>query len=146
MAKRRNTQTESEGAEFLVLGELLIRGILSYKAYTKMAGYDLIAVNPKKNKSVSIQVKSRFNTNWDGFIINNFDSDFVVFTTLNRGYSKPKKNGETGIKPVEYYIFPTDYVKKIRDEDNSWGKITKSRMVGYKEYQDRWDLIQNHLG
>ena len=31
-AKRQNTKLESEGAEFLVLGNLLIEGISTYKA------------------------------------------------------------------------------------------------------------------
>ncbi len=70
---RRNTQLESSGAEFLVLGNLLIEGISAYKAYHNFKVYDVVAVNPEKNRSARIQVKSRFQTNWDGFIINNFD-------------------------------------------------------------------------
>lgn len=143
--KRKNTKLESEGAEFLVLGNLLLYGIPSYKTYTNMAGYDLVATNPENNTSVMIQVKSRYQTNWDGFIIKNFESDFVVFVTLNRGYSKKRKNQETGIKAPDFYIFPIDYVKSIRDDDNSWGKITKSKMKDFEQYQNRWDLIVDKL-
>ena len=56
---RQDTKLESEGAEFLVLGQLLIRGINTYKTYTNMPGYDLVATRPAKNTSVRIQVKSR---------------------------------------------------------------------------------------
>ena len=42
---RQNTQLESAGAEFLVLGNLLIEGIPALKSFTIMKGYDLFAVN-----------------------------------------------------------------------------------------------------
>ena len=143
--KRRNTKLESEGAEFLVLGNLLLKGIPSYKTYTNMPGYDLVATNPENNSSVMIQVKSRFQTNWDGFIIKNLESDFVVFVALNRGYSKRKNNSETGIKDPEFYVLPIEYVKEIRDKENNWGKITKSRMINFEQYENRWDLIKKKL-
>lgn len=100
MAKKRtrkDTKLESEGAEFLVLGRLLLEKITAFKTYTNFPGYDLIATSAEHNTSARIQVKSRYQT-WDGFIINNFDCEFVVFVALNRGYSKPRKNGDTGIR------------------------------------------------
>lgn len=141
---RLNTQLESEGAEFLVLGNLLIEGILSYKAYHNFKDYDLIAANPKTKKSVTIQVKSRYTTEWTGFIINNFESDFVILVILNRGYKKIKKNGETGVREPECFVFPIDYVKGIIVK-SEWGKIPKSKMVGHSEYKNRWDLIKDAL-
>ena len=92
--KRMDTKLESEGAEFLVLGNLLIQGIPTYKTYTNMPGYDLVATSPEKNSSVRIQVKSRYQTNWDGFIINNMAADFVVLVTLNRGIPNKKKKSD----------------------------------------------------
>jgi hypothetical protein len=145
MQSRRNTKFESEGAEFLVLGHLLLNGIPTYKTYTNMAGYDLVATNPEENTSVKIQVKSRYNTNWDGFIINNFDSDFVVFVALNRGFSKKRAGLCDGIKDPNFYVFPIEYVKEIRDELNNWGKITKARMKDFEQYEDNWDLIKIKL-
>jgi hypothetical protein len=146
-SKRQNTKLESEGAEFLVLGNLLLNGILAYKTYTNMPGYDLVATNPEKKTSVMIQVKSRYKTDWNGFIINNFDSDFVVFVTLNRGYSKNRKkyNNETGIKNPNFYVFPIEYVLRIRDKENGWGKITKSRMINFEQYENKWELIRGRL-
>jgi len=91
--KRRNTQLEAEGAEFLVVGWLLINGIEAHKMYTKAPGYDLVAVNIKDKKSISIQVKSRYQTGVGHFIIKNFESDYVAIVLLNRGYAKPRKNG-----------------------------------------------------
>ena len=40
---RLDTSLESTGAEFLVLGELLVEGIQAYKAYTRHPGFKIIA-------------------------------------------------------------------------------------------------------
>lgn len=143
--KRRNTKLESEGAEFLVLGQLLLNCIPTYKTYTNMPGYDLVATNPENHASVMIQVKSRYRTDWDGFIIKNLDSDFVVFVSLNRGYPTRKRNNDSGIKDPDFYVFPIEYVNHIRDDKNTWGKIRKSKMIGFEKYENRWDLIVEKL-
>jgi hypothetical protein len=145
--ERKNTKLESEGAEFLVLGNLLIQGIPTHKTYTNMPGYDLVATNPEKNSSVRIQVKSRYQTNWDGFIINNMAADFVVLVTLNRGIPNRKKKfpEEVNVREPNFYVFPIEYILKIRDEGNSWGRITKKRMIEFERYENRWDLIKNKL-
>ncbi len=142
---RRDTKLESEGAEFLVLGRLLLERITAFKTYTNFSGYDLIATSADKNTSARIQVKSRYQTNWDGFIIKNLDCEFVVFVALNRGYPKPKKSGDTGIKEPEFYVLPISYINKVRDPDNKWGKIVKSRLVDLDKYQNQWSLIQKFL-
>tara|TARA_R110002072_G_C7773308_1_gene519355 strand:+ start:353 stop:805 length:453 start_codon:yes stop_codon:yes gene_type:complete len=146
MAQRRDTKLEAEGAEFLVLGHLLLNQISTFKAYTNFPGYDLIATNAESNTSARVQVKSRWQTNWDGFIIKNFDCDFVVLVTLNRGYPIPKKSGDLGVRDPDFYIMPVEYVLKVRDPDNNWGKIVKSRLKDISHYQDRWDLIGEFLG
>ena len=145
MGSRKDTKLESEGAEFLVLGFLLLNKISAFKAYVNFPGYDLIAVDAESNTSARIQVKSRYHTNWDGFIINNLDCDFVVLTILNRGYTKRKKSTDSGINDPEFYVMPVSYVKKVRDPDNNWGKIVRKRLVGLEKYKDRWDLISNFI-
>jgi hypothetical protein len=142
---RKDTKLESEGAEFLVLGHLLLEKITVFKTDTNFPGYDLIAVSADKNTSTRIQVKSRYNTNWDGFIIKNLDCDFVVFVALNRGYPKPRKSGDTGVKEPEFFVFPISYIKKIRDPNNEWGKIVRNRLVDFEKYKDQWGLVQSFL-
>jgi len=88
---RLDTRLEAEGAEFLALGQLLLHKIASYKTYTNMPGYDLVATNPESNKSAMVQVKSRWRTGANGFPIKNFDCDFVVVVLLNRGSKDGKK-------------------------------------------------------
>lgn len=129
----------------MVLGRLLLEKITGFKTYTNFPGYDLIALSADENTSDRIQVKSRYNTNWDGFIINNLDCDFVVFVALNRGYSRPRKSGDTGVKDLEFYVFPISYIKKVRDPNNEWSKIVKNRLVNLDKYKNQWRLIQDFL-
>lgn len=136
---RQNTRLESEGAEFLVLGNLLILGIPAYKSYSNMAGYDLVAINPDQNSSVRIQVKSRWRTGAEGFIIKNFDCDFVVVVLLNRGSACGKKE----IKSPEFHILPVAVIKDLQTA--GWGKLALSKIPAFKEYKDRWDLISDSL-
>lgn len=42
---QQNTKLESEGAEFLVLGNLLLQGVSCFKAYVNFPSYDLVATN-----------------------------------------------------------------------------------------------------
>ena len=143
--QRLDTKLEAEAAEFLVLGNLLLNRISAFKAYVNFPGYDLIAADADKNSSARLQVKSRYRTDWDGFIIKNFNSDFVIFVALNRGYAKPKKNGDCGIMPPDFYVLPIAWVNSVHDPANGWGKINKSRLAGIAEFKDRWDLISCHL-
>ena len=143
--KRLDTKLEAEAAEFLVLGRMLLDKISAYKAYVNYPGYDLIAADAARNTSTKIQVKSRYRTDWDGFIINNFGCDFVVFVALNRGFVRPKRNGDKGIKEPEFYVLPISYVKKVRDPKNAWGKIVRNRLTDIEQFKDKWNLISEFL-
>jgi hypothetical protein len=143
---RLNTKLESEAAEFLVLGHLLLEGISAFKTYTNFPGYDIIATDATNNTSARIQVKSRYKTDYNGFIINNFDCDFIVLAVLNRGYGNgPKKNGDTGIKSPEFYVMPISYILKVWDPNNKWGKINHSRLVDLGKYKDNWSAIKEFM-
>jgi hypothetical protein len=137
---RLNTRLESEGAEFLVLGNLLIEGIAAYKTYTNMPGYDLVATDPENKTSARIQVKSRWRTNAPGFLINNFDCEFVVVCRLNRG----SKDGKGIIKEPEFFVFPTTFLQSV-PRSESWGKIMLRHIPELESYRERWDLIREFL-
>ena len=138
---RLDTRLESEGAEFLVLGQLLLHKIASYKTYTNMPGYDLVATNPESHKSAMIQVKSRWRTGAGGFPIKNFSCDFVVVVLLNRG----SKDGKKEVLPPKYYIFPVKVIEKAPRSDN-WGKVQLRDIPNLEEYEDQWQLISDFLG
>lgn len=137
---RQNTRLEAEGAEFLVLGNLLMRGIPAYKTYTNMPGYDVIAVNPAANLSARIQVKSRWRSGADGFIIRNFDADFVVVALLNRG----SRDGRKVEEPPAFYVLPIAVVADA-PRSGGWGKVSMSRLPDLPQYREAWHLVQGFL-
>lgn len=149
MEARQNTKLESEGAEFLVLGNLLIAGIFCYKAYVNFPGYDLVAINPEKSSTARIQVKSRWATNYDkSFPIKNFECDFVVHVALNRGFrfGKTPKDGESGVSDPEFYVFPTEVVRTAQNAKNNWGKVTITKIPNFESYKSNSLLIAKFLG
>ena len=143
---RLDSKLESEGAEFLVLGALLIERINANKSYRNTPGYDLVATNPRLRKSCTIQVKSRWATDSDGgFLIKNMGSDFVVFVALNRGYrySKPKKGEAPKLEPV-FYVFPIKVLKKV-PRTKGWGRLFLHHIPNHENFRGRWELIKEHL-
>lgn len=145
--KKQDTKLESEGAEFLVLGHLLIEGISAYKAYINFPGYDLTAVNPETKRVARIQVKSRWATDYDtSFPLKNLDCDFVIHVALNRGYRYGKKNNikDNGIKSPTFYIFPIDIISQARKEVG-WNKVQIKKVKELETYIDNWSLIKQYL-
>ncbi len=128
MAERQDTKLESEGAEFLVLGNLLLEGISCFNAYTNFQGYDLVAVNPQTKRQARIQVKSRWATNYDrSFPIKNFDCEFVVHVALNRGYrfGKQARTVTAASNPQRTTSFPSTRSARRRTKVTNG---TKSRL------------------
>lgn len=137
---RLDTRLESEGAEFLVLGQLLVHRIPTYKTYTNMPGYDLVATNPELGSSARIQVKSRWRTGAPGFLISNFGCEFVVVVRLYRG----SKTSNVNVLAPEYFVFPVDVVKSVHKSD-TWGKAYFRDIDDVESYKDAWPLISKHL-
>lgn len=146
--RRQDTKLEAEGAEFLVLGMLLVEGLHAFKAYTNFAGYDLVALEPGTGRSARIQVKSRWATNYDrSFPIRNFDCDFVVLAALNRGYRFGRAaDGPTdGRAPPRLYCFPVELVRAAQSPTDKWGKVSLARIPDAESYVEAWHLIRDHL-
>jgi hypothetical protein len=137
---RQNTKLESEGAEFLVLGHLLLNRIPSYKSYTNMPGYDLVATDPEHHSSARIQVKSRWRTAASGFLLQNLDCDFVVVAKLNRG----KKGGVGKVLPPEYFVFPTLVLSGV-PRSEKWRKVRFKDIPDIEKFRDNWALIRDFL-
>ncbi len=137
---RQDTRLQAEGAEFLVLGHLLIEGVQAYKTYTNMPGYDVVAMNPDLNITARIQVKSRWKTDADGFIIKNFDCDFVVIALLNRG----SKEGTAEKRPPEFYVLPVADAEAL-PRTEGWGKVAFRKVPHLDQYKERWDVVTEFL-
>jgi len=147
--KRLNTRLQAEGAEFLVLGNLLVEGIDAYKSYRYMQGYDVVAVLPEQSRTARIQVKSRYATDAIGFLVKNYECDFVVFAKLNREFTFKKNWTPTqrkqGRRPPECYVLPRDVVWRNRDKKSRLGRVVLERIPAYETYKDRWELVRNFL-
>lgn len=146
--KRLDSKLESEGAEFLVLGLLLVEGIQAMKAYTRFPGYDLLAFNPDSGRQCRIQVKSRWATNYDrAFLMKNFDSDIVVHVALNRGYrGNPRIRPGAGRDAPVVYVIPVEVARAALDPKSSWGKVHLRNIPDVESYVDNWSIVREFLG
>jgi hypothetical protein len=142
---KQNTKLESEGAEFLVLGQLLIAGIPTYKTYTNLPGYDLIATSPETNRSAMIQVKSRWATDANHFLIKTFNCDFVVLVRLNRGHRYTPAKLESLPEEPEYYVLTAREAKKrATDVETGWDKI-RWQEKDFEPHRRKWNIIREFL-
>ena len=143
---RLDSRLEATGAEFLVLGNLLLRKVEAHKAYTNFPGYDLLALNPIKQKVCRVQVKSRYYSTDKAFDIKNFNSDFVILVKLDR--DKKLKNssaeGNVSFNEPNYYIFPTELMKQVATKSDR-PKVRFSNIPDLKTYQENWNLILEYL-
>jgi hypothetical protein len=123
----------SLSAEHLVMGHLLRRNILTYKAPPGNEGYDLICIHPDPRRSarqVRVQVKSRMATDSDrGFPVKakSIDAfDFLVVAFLNVGYyfGKSKRHGHRdGAREPEFYTLTPQFIRDHHDPTSTWEKV-----------------------
>ena len=122
----------SHSAEYLVMGYLMRRNILAYKAPPNNEGYDLICIHPdprRVTKQIRVQVKSRYQTDSDrGFPIKDrtFAAvDYVIVVFLNIGYFyDPGVISREGLEDAEFYTLPVKFVKKHhRKAKSGWDRV-----------------------
>lgn len=125
----------SAGAEYLVMGCLMRRNILTYKAPPNNEGYDLICIHPNPHHilkdeeaaQVRVQVKSRYATDCDrGFPVKekSFGAfDFLVVVFLNIGKFYSTNDGSKGAQEVEFFTLPNKFIREHHDASSSWQKV-----------------------
>lgn len=111
----------SLGAEYLVMGYLMRRNILTYKAPPNNEGYDLICMHPdpkKATRQLRIQVKSRYQTDCDRGVLLHEKSldafDYLIVAFLNIGFYMAKSKSHSvldGYREPEFYTFPVQWAK-----------------------------------
>ena len=151
----------SAGAEYLVMGYLMRRNILAYKAPMNNEGYDLICIHPDprhvprrgEKAQVRVQVKSRYATDCDrGFPVKekSFDAfDFLVVVFLNIGKYGRGRTGEDGMKPIEFFTLPNNFIREHHNSRSSWQKVLlKSLQMEIEPFRDDagFELIAEALG
>lgn len=125
----------SAGAEFLVMGHLMRRNILTYKAPPNNEGYDLICIHPDPRHmpadgqvaQVRVQVKSRYATDCDrGFPVKEatLDAfDFLIVAFLNIGKFFGRNDGTTGAHEPEFFTLSREFIRLHHDATSSWQKV-----------------------
>jgi hypothetical protein len=125
----------SAGAEYLVLGYLMRRNILTYKAPPNNEGYDLICIHPEPRHragpdelpQVRVQVKSRYATDCDrGFPVKEatLDAfDFLIVAFLNIGKFFGRHDGMAGEREPEFYTLSREFIREHHDASSSWQKV-----------------------
>ncbi len=151
----------SASAEFLVMGYLMRRNILAYKAPPNNEGYDLICIHPdprhrpqgEEAAQVRVQVKSRYATDCDrGFPVKEVSLDafdFLIVAFLNIGKFFGRNDGTTGSREPEVYTMPNDFIRQHHDSRSSWQKVRlkslETELEPFKNDQG-FELIASKLG
>ncbi len=121
----------SLGAEYLVMGYLMRRNILTYKAPPGNEGYDLICIHPdpqKVTRQIRVQVKSRYQTDCDrGFPVKKKSLDcfdYLILVFQNLGYYYRKQPILDGKRAPELYTFPVEFIREHHQSSSSgWEKV-----------------------
>jgi hypothetical protein len=140
----------SLGAEYLVMGHLLRRNVLAYKAPPNNEGYDLICIHPDpraKSSQVRVQVKSRLATDCNktfplkGRAIDAFDFLVVVFLNIGFFFGKSRAGAAAtaGRCEPEFYTFPPSFIREHHSAGSSWEKVS-IRGLDVEEYKNEAGL------
>ncbi len=151
----------SASAEFLVMGHLMRRNILAYKAPPNNEGYDLICIHPDPRHQshgdevpqVRVQVKSRYATDCDrAFPVKDVSLDafdFLIVAFLNIGKFFGKNDGLSGSEEPEFYTLSNEFIRLHHDSSSSWQKVKLQKLQNVIEpfKNDRgFELIAQRLG
>lgn len=151
----------SAGAEFLVMGYLMRRNILAYKAPPNNEGYDLICIHPNPRHipgpgevaQVRVQVKSRYATDCDrGFPVKEASLgafDFLIVAFLNIGKFYGRNDGSTGTVEPEFYTLSNEFIRLHHDKTSTWQKVRLKNLASEIESFKNdagFELIAEKLG
>lgn len=151
----------SLAAEHLVMGHLMRRNVLAYKAPPGNEGYDLICIHPDPRHipgrgqlaQVRVQVKSRYATDCGrGFPVKaaSLDAfDFLVAVFLNIGNFYRGRDGSSGAREPDYYTFPPEFIRAHHKATSSWEKVIISGLgPEIEQYKGEagFELIAKKLG
>lgn len=151
----------SAGSEYFVMGLLMRRNILTYKAPPGNEGYDLICIHPDprhrptkgQKAQIRVQVKSRYATDCNRSFpvkersLKAFDYLIVAFMNIGKFYRH--NDGSTGSSQPEIFTFPRKFIQQHHDKSSSWEKVMlKPLGKRIDKFKDEYgiELIAKELG
>ena len=149
------------GSEHLVMGYLMRRNILTYKAPPGNEGYDLICLHPDprhkpgpgEKAQIRVQVKSRYATDCDrGFLVKEKSLgafDYLVIVFLNIGNFYGRNDGSTGAKEPEFFTLSQAFIREHHQAGTPWEKVRLKKLQDELEpvkNEQGFELIANDLG
>ena len=149
MSEKLESQLVGVAGEYLVAGELSLRGYIASITLRNSRGIDIIASNSDGDKSVSIQVK----TNSDGrksWILNKKSEEYFsnnhyyIFVALSKLNQRPAFHIVPSKIVAEYISTSHANWLKIKKRDGSDRKDSTMRKFNDPEnkYLESWHLIQ----
>jgi hypothetical protein len=132
----------SASSEYLVMGYLMRRNILAYKAPQNNEGYDLICIHPDprhrarkgQKAQVRVQVKSRCATDSNQALpakkVSFAAFDFLVVAFLNIGKFYGRNDGAEGYADPEFYTLSSDFVRRHHNKTRSWEIVRLKNLDG----------------
>jgi hypothetical protein len=139
----------SLSAEYLVIGHLMRRNILAYKAPPNNEGYDLICIHPDPKHStntIRVQVKSRYQTDCDrAFPVKEktfgaFDYLIVVFLNIGYFYGKTGKDG--GVQSPKFFTLPRAFIQDHHYRPLSGFQKVRTRGLDLSLFKDEVGFAQ----
>jgi hypothetical protein len=128
------------GSEHLVMGHLMRRNILTYKAPPGNEGYDLICIHPdprhqpgpEEKAQIRVQVKSRYATDCDrGFPVKekSLDAfDYLIVVFLNIGNFYGRNDGSGGARESEFFTLSQSFIRRHHEPGSSWEKVRLKKL------------------
>ena len=146
----------SLGAEHLVIGHLMRRNILTYKAPPNNEGYDLICIHPdprqKSTRVVRVQVKSRYQTDCDRSVLVRQESfgafDYLIAVFLNIGFFFRRIGKEGGKESPEFLTLPQKFIQEHHYQAPSGFQKIRTRGLDVSAFKDEvgFEQIASDLG
>ncbi len=143
------------GAEYLVMGYLMRRNILAYKAPPNQEGYDLICIhpNPKEaTRQIRVQIKSRYQTDCDrAFLLKETSFgkfDYLIGVFQNIGNFFNKKNEPNEATGPEFLTLPASFVRRLHRRVKSGFNKVRTKGLDLRRYEGEagLELIARDLG
>ncbi len=136
-SKRRDGQVSGLAGEFFVAAELLKRGLQTSLTFGNAKAIDILAYNPKTERSFTIQVKALRTKNYFPITYSKVSPNHIyVFVLLN-------KPGEA----VRYFLVPGSVLVAEQERFGKWFSDPKFPGINWRTleeqgFEDAWDVFE----